>query len=203
MSRSGVKTITLEQEQQIVADFKNGVPVYSLSKTYGFSRQGIYNILNRNGTNTSKRSLTQKEKNRMIKDYEKGNSIKTISVEYKVSTHTVSKVLHESNINVTTMKVTHEQREEMKERYLNGESTFDLIKDYPLSLTGVSSILKKMGVKLRGKPKKITKDDSLKIFEMYQDNVSIRDISRKFDLSDSGVRFHILKHKKLSEKVAA
>ena len=85
-----------EKDNNVIMSFKKGMSVSQIAKKYHISRQGVYNILNRNNINYKKvPSIIDVDK---IAQDLKHNNIKTVMNKNGVSYHALRKIINENEL---------------------------------------------------------------------------------------------------------
>jgi transposase len=132
--------------------------------------------------------VNQLTKNILYKEYiENKKSIKVISNEFKIATMTIYEALLRFNIEIRKNKKYQIPRDILYIEYIENNKTLDEIsKIFGCSSSTIKSQLKKYKIQLRiGKPNKNSIINEDVLYKLYiVDNLRIRDISKKFNISE-------------------
>lgn len=180
----------------VISDYESGFSIKEISERHNISKQGFYYLLDRYGKTTERRygnPISDENINKIIDMYKNGDRVKYISKVLGIYYPKVSKVLHDNGVGFRTFKVNPIHIDKIKERYLNGESAEAISKDYDCCAYSIVKYLSKVGVESRRNIKKVTPEDSKKIYEMVKTGVRVSKIARKMGISETAAYYHIRK----------
>lgn len=87
------------EEEEIIKEYKSGLPMTTVGKNHKTSGVTIMRVLNRNGIETRTHGgIYHLPEEDIIREYQSGKSTNTISVEYGVCSKTICNILQKNNI---------------------------------------------------------------------------------------------------------
>ena len=163
-------------EKNIINAFQNGMKISEISKKYGYSRQGIYNILQRNNINYKK---VKPEINvEEIKKDLRHKSINKIIKEKNISYHQIKNIMEQNNLKKKEIMTERLTVENVKRLYCEkGLNDIEIGRIFNCSQYTVRSFRWKHNIynKNRNWKKELTKEKYLK---MRKEGKNLMEISK-------------------------
>lgn len=181
-------------EQQVINLYRDGVSISKIAKKIKISRQGIYNILNRNKINYKKQKANIDID--QIKNDLKYNKIKYVMKKYNLPYSRVRKIIEDENIKKYEIMTDVLIVEDIRRLYCDvGMTDEEIGKIFNCSQYTVRSFRWKNNIydKNRQWQRELTKS---KFLQMRADNKTLKQISE-----ETGFPYHIvIKAKKIYEQ---
>ncbi len=207
-----------EELNKMIDLYQQGIPCYKIGPQFGIiGGVTVENILKRNNIPLRGKLNTRKIKDdgekQVISLYQQGLSANEIGKQFEVDGKAILKILKRNNIksrgcNESKIKIPKEKESKIISLYLEGKSAIDIGKLFNVSNTPIWRILKKNNVPIKrptdfrptGVKKKRTNSNDLEVINLYQQGLSISDISKKFKLHSSTIK-NVLKDNNIELKI--
>lgn len=145
-----------EDIPKIVAEYNaSNISLSQLGKKYEVSRQGVHQLLVRNGVELREKDARLKigpdSEDEVIDKYKELGTVKATAEFFDVCATTVKRVLIKNGIEVRNPrhKLDPKKRNEIIEKYKEGLTAAELAKEYGISISSIWPMLRKAGIKAR------------------------------------------------------
>lgn len=172
-------------EEQLGIEYVNGAVVKDLIIKYSISEATFYRILKRRGIpkRPTAKSGLENYKDNIVEKYLTGKGSDSLAKEYGCSPSCMLRFLKkhtEVEKKSPVMDKLNQRRLDVVSRYQSGESTYSIAKDFQTQDALIYLFLRdKCGLTMRSNNEKKFEDHKAAVKELYDDGLTIADISRK------------------------
>jgi Mor family transcriptional regulator/predicted DNA-binding protein YlxM (UPF0122 family) len=145
-----------EDIPKIVAEYNSSpVSLSQLGEKYKVSRQGIHQLLVRNGVELREKDARLKirpdSEEEVVNKYKELGTVKATAEFFEVCATTVKRVLVKNGVEVKNPrhKLDPKKRNEIIKKYKEGRTAAELAEEYGISISSIWPMLRKAGIKAR------------------------------------------------------